>query len=353
MIMSKKKQLFCAAFIFMAIFILVASLLLFLKGFVRFAVVLAVVDAVVLFLPLLLCGLNFLVKRTQWYRNAIPDRSLYPTNEWYREHSERNFDVVNIGSSSAKYAFDYSDLPVKAFNWGEQPQSLSNGFKILKTYFSILRKGGTVVISLCPLSGLDVEGKWGRMADDKYFYTLPPELIPEYVRVAKRRRFPLLYSPKASAKALVSSALGWKSRGEEQRSGQHFVNDAWQWLDGWKRQFAIASMDAPLTEENQKGQEKRVALLSEILTFCEVRGLHPVLVIPPIHGTLSRLFSESFRENYIYSFVRRANRQNVPFLNYMDDKRFQKEEYFRNSFFMSEEGAKAFTKVVLKEIGLL
>ncbi len=351
--MSKKKQLFCAAFISMATFVLVASLLLFLKGFVRFAVVLAVVDVVVLFLPLLLYGLNSLVKRTQWYRNVIPDMSLYPTNEWYREHLERNFDVVNIGSSSAKYAFDYSDLPVKAFNWGEQPQSLRNGFKILKTYFSILRKGGTVVISLSPLSGLDVEGKWGRMADDKYFYTLPPELIPDYARVAGRRRFPLLYSPKASLKALVRSISGWKSRREAKGSGENFVNDARQWLNGWKRQFAIASMDSPLSEENRKGQERRVALLSDMLAFCEIRGLRPVLVIPPMHATLSRLFPESFRENYIYSFVRRANRQNVPFLNYMDDRRFQKEEYFRNSFFMSEEGAKAFTKVVLKEIGLL
>ena len=81
--------------------------------------------------------------------------------------------------------------------------------------------------------------------------------------------------------------------------------------------------------------------------------MNPILVIPPVYPTLAEALTPLCRENYIYSFVRRANRQNVPFLNYMDDNRFQKEEYFRNSFFMSEEGAKAFTKVVLKEIGLL
>ena len=52
----------------------------------------------VLFLGVVLLYANKLVKKTQWYKSAIPNMSLYPTNEWYREHLERNFDVVNIGS---------------------------------------------------------------------------------------------------------------------------------------------------------------------------------------------------------------------------------------------------------------
>ena len=51
--------------------------------------------------------LNERIKRTNWYKNQLVDKELYPTNEWYRSHSERNFNIVNIGSSSAITAFNY------------------------------------------------------------------------------------------------------------------------------------------------------------------------------------------------------------------------------------------------------
>lgn len=117
-----------------------ALCLLSLAVSIKLAILLLCVGILALFAFAALLHINKSVKKTQWYKSVIPNMSLYPTNEWYREHLERNFDVVNIGSSSARYAFDYSGLPVKAFNWGEQPQSLNNGFKILKTYFSILKK---------------------------------------------------------------------------------------------------------------------------------------------------------------------------------------------------------------------
>ena len=278
--------------------------------------------------------------------------SLYPTNEWYREHLERNFDVVNIGSSSARYAFDYSGLPVKAFNWGEQPQSLNNGFKILKTYFSILKKGGTVIISLCPLSGLDIEGKWGKDANDKYYYILPSELINDYSSVAKRRNYPLVYYPITSIKNLLRKTLG-KENGQNTELVKTFVDDSEKWIRIWKAQFGITSFEEPLSEANNKGQERRIALLKDILAFCIERDLRPIIVIPPMHSSLASKFTSRFRENYIYSFVNKANIFKVPFLNYMDDERFDDDKYFYNSFFLNEEGAKTFTKIVLKDLQVL
>lgn len=296
---------------------------------------------------------NKLAKRTQWYKSVIPNMSLYPTNEWYRKHLERNFDVVNIGSSSAKYAFDYSDLPVKAFNWGEQPQLLGNGFKILKTYFSILKKGGTVIISLGPMSGLDVEGKWNKTANDKYYYTLPSELIDNYKTVARRRKYPLLYMPVASIKSILKKVLGKEKTDSSLTQKKKFVDNSDVWIFNWKNEFGIESLDAPLSSINATGQEKRAALLSDILSFCVDRDLRPVIVIPPMHGSLSSKFTPTFKKNYIYNFIHKANARNVPFLNYMDDERFHDDRYFLNSFFMSEEGAKKFTRIVLKEIDIV
>lgn len=337
----------------LALGLLYAALCLFsLAVNIKIAISLLLVGILVLFVFAALLYINKSVKKTQWYQNVIPNMSLYPTNEWYREHLERNFDVVNIGSSSARYAFDYSGLPVKAFNWGEQPQSLNNGFKILKTYFSILKKGGTVIISLGPLSGLDVEGKWQKDANDKYYYILPSELINDYSSVAKRRNYPLVYYPITSIKNLLRKILG-KENGQNTELIKIFVDDSERWIKIWKDEFGITSFEEPLSEVNNKGKEKRIALLKEIFTFCIEHDLRPVIVIPPMHRSLANKFTSTFRENYIYSFVNEANIFNVPFLDYMDDERFDDDKYFYNSFFLNEEGAKMFTNIVLKDLKIL
>lgn len=341
-----KKKIFTSGLLYAAL------CLLSLAASIKLAILLLFVGILALSILATLLYINKLVKKTQWYKSVIPNMSLYPTNEWYREHLERNFDVVNIGSSSARYAFDYSGLPVKAFNWGEQPQSLNNGFKILMTYFSILKKGGTVIISLCPLSGLDIEGKWGKDANDKYYYILPSESINDYSSVVKRRNYPLVYYPITSIKNLLRKTFG-KENGGDTELAKTFIDDSEKWIRIWKAQFGIKSFEEPLSEANNKGQERRIALLKDILAFCIERDLQPSVVIPPMHSSLANKFTPTFRENYIYSFVNKANIFNVPFLNYMDDERFDDDKYFYNSFFLNEEGAKTFTKIVLKDLQVL
>ena len=56
--------------------------------------------------------LDNLVRKTNWYRNLIPNIENYPGDKWYRKHLDRNFDIVNIGSSSAVFCFDYEGLGV-------------------------------------------------------------------------------------------------------------------------------------------------------------------------------------------------------------------------------------------------
>lgn len=320
----------------------------FSSGLALFLICFGVAMSAVFILTLLL---NIKVKKTAWFKSTIPDLNNYPTNKWYREHEERNYDIVNIGSSSAKHAFDYSGLGIKAFNWAEQPQSLSYGFKILKTYFSILKNGGTVIIPLCPFSGLDTGRTWHNGVNDRYFYLLDHVFIENYNDTALRRNYPLIADPIKSMKELVKITL--KKCHDEKKDVGGFVDDSDKWIKGWLSEFCITDMEAGLSQENKKGREKRIKLLSDIINFCIERDLKPVIVIPPMHPTLSSKFSESFRENYIYSFIRTANQKNVLFLDYIDDIRFREDKLYLNSFFLNEVGAKLFTNILLKDIGLL
>lgn len=97
-----------------------------------------------------LAPINKIVKRTNWYKNVTPEWGKFPIEKWYRTNLDRNYDIVNVGSSSALYAFNYEGIPVKAFNWAMQPQSMEYSFRILKNFSSILGPKGIILIPLGP-----------------------------------------------------------------------------------------------------------------------------------------------------------------------------------------------------------
>ena len=299
--------------------------------------------------------LDKLVKKTNWYRNSIPNMENYPSDKWYREHLERNYDVVNIGSSSAVFCFDYEGLGVKAFNWALKPQSMEYSFKVLKQYFSILRQNGIVLIPFCPFSGLSVTGKWAEYANDKYFHILDCTLIDNYQSVAKRRQHPFLSMRLQSIKRLIRD-VPWSNMYTydiQCKTKDEFEKSANNWINLWMRQFDIADLNAPLSYENMEGRKSRLKIVKDMITFCQERDLEPVIVLPPAHETLNRYFTSDFVRNYITSFLDELNSPEVKVLNYLVNSKFTEDEYFRDAYFMNKEGAKAFTRQVLSDIKLI
>lgn len=298
------------------------------------------------------------MKQTNWYKNTIPSLENYPGNDWYRTHTERNFDIVNIGSSSGLYAFDYTDTGIKAFNWALQPQSMEYSLKVLKNYFSILRQKGIVVIPFSPFSGLSVTGKWTETANDKYYHILDSTLIEDYQNVRNRRMYPLFYSPKQSIKRLIKDVEPKNSAnmcGICHTDGE-FTANAESWILNWKKEFDIKDFNEPLSEENRKRAEARKHTINDIILFCLERNLKPVIVIPPMHPALVSKFTPEFRRNYIYDFIKSVNECNIPFYDYMDSAEFRDNRFYINPFFMSKIGARTFTKMFvegLKEDGIL
>ena len=299
--------------------------------------------------------LNKHIKQTNWYMNSIPDFDNYPGNDWYRNHSERNYDVVNVGSSSGLYAFDYSGTGVKAFNWAMQPQSMEYSFRVLKNYFSILKKNGVVIIPFSPFSGLYSGTKWSETSYGRYYYILDYTLIDNYEKISRFRKWPLFYYPKESVKRLIKDVA--RNRSGKKYNVCHndieFEKDAEMWINGWMKEFNISDLNLPKSKENIDGAHYRMDTIKDMIKFCIERDLRPVIVIPPMHHTLTNKLTSIFRENYIYSFIRELDMFNVPFYDYMDDKAYDHDSYFYNSYFMSESGAKVFTKDILHKLNLI
>ena len=302
-----------------------------------------------------------ILKKTRWYRNMLvdPDHEIYPDNTWYRTHDERNYDLVNLGSSGGKWDFDYSDLDLKAMNWAQQPQTLLEDYNLLRHYHSILRKGGYVIITIMPFTGLNKET--GLLDAFKYVNLdcqgepIQPHMYNEACRYAK---YPILFKKKA-IKALIRFLLGKESNADKYAytkvehnpmSHRQLDEDAKRWIDGWKSQFGIDDFDAPLTTQNQVGRKFRINLMRELIDFCLERGYKPVYVIPPVTSHLSCYYSQQFESTYVYGFLKEVNRE-IPLLDYSKDETFKDDDLYFNSFFLNSKGRKMFTIRVIQDLG--
>lgn len=294
--------------------------------------------------------LNILVKRTNWYKSRLADG-------WkFRKDISCNLDVCNMGSNSGKYAFDYEGTGLKGENWAVGPQTLSYDFRVLKNYFSYLKDDATVLFPLCPFSGC-IKDFEDEDVNRKYYAFLHPILILNYSQKMKDKvmRFvdrPFQHSPFVSVKRLIRDYPDIETQ-KEIMDERMMEKDAENWMKSWKKQFSISDLDAPVFGQNLDCMKYNKRLLREMIQFCLERNLHPVLVLPPVTKILSNKFSETFRENYIYSMVRDIANDQVPFLNYFDDRRFHSLSLYYNAYFLNKKGSRLFTDQVLNDLHLI
>lgn len=298
------------------------------------------------------------LKKSNWYKNLFIE-DIYPGNIWYREHDDRNFDLVALGSSGAKWAFDFNDCPIKAMNWAQQPQTLVEDYNLLRNFHSILRKGGYVIITIMPFTSLNKQT--GIRDALKYQNVHSHEPIQPYLHTEAQRiaRHPILMG-KPAIKALIKFLIGkdeplradgFAMSEDNPMNQEQLDKDALSFVEGWKNQFKISDFEAPLTPENQQGRDFRINLMRTIVDFCIERSYKPVYVIPPVTKHLSKYYTPLFEERYIYFYIKEVDRK-IPLLDYSKEEKFQSDDLFFNSFFMNKKGRKLFTDKVLLDLGL-
>ena len=293
--------------------------------------------------------LDRLVKRTNWYKSRLADG-------WkFRKDIPCELDICNMGSNSGKYAFDYEGTGLKGENWAVGPQTLSYDFRILKNYFSYLKEGATVLLPLCPFSGC-IKDFEEEDINQKYYSFLHPKLILNFSQETKKDVMhfvdnPFQHTPYVSFKRLIRD-YPYIDTQKEVSDGKFLEKDAEHWINCWMEQFSITDLNATVSEQNKENIRYNADLLREIVAFCQERNLRPVMVLPPVTKVLSNKFSDTFRENYIYSMIRNATDGHVLFLNYLDDERFSKSDLFFDAYFLNKKGSRIFTDLVLNDLKL-
>jgi hypothetical protein len=287
------------------------------------------------------------VKQTEWYRQAFADAlGILRCNISIRDSAFQSFDIVNIGSSASKFGLDYSSTGFHGANWATAPQSIREGWCILKQYHSLVREQGIVFIPLiCPFNGLVP----GFHSLKPYLY-LQPTLIPNFSfetlkQISREVEYPFLCHPKTSIKQLVKKAIGRTQKYPDPQT------DAANRITSWKKEFSISSFTEPLSAENKSAIASNIETLCEMVAFCKERELRPVIGVMPVTKTLREQIPEEFMQVAFWDMVEAVQeRTGVQVLDYFRSDEFSDEGLYLDSFLLTPEGAKKFTEKVVKEV---
>lgn len=310
------------------------------------------------------CTLNIInapIKHSKWFNSLFvaEDGELYPNNRWYREHYERNFDIVVLGSSSAKWGFDFTSFDIKGMNWAQAPQTLVEDYNILRNFHSILRKDGYVVITIMPFTSLNKETniydalKYLKISTHK---PIESHMLNKAYRYFKYPIFMGKPAIKAGIRHILrkepSTNTQWQTITTNPMSPQQLEHNAQNYINGWKKQFEITDFEAPLSIKNKEGRAFRTKIMQEIIDFCLEREYKPILVIPPTTSYLSNFFTKDFEELYIYSFIKEIGRD-IPLLDYSKKEDLKDEQLYLNALILNQSGRVLLTKNLLKDLHMI
>lgn len=294
--------------------------------------------------------INALIRRGYWF-----DHVFFENCRKFNTYSVFNTDVINLGSTSALYAFNYEGINIKAANFALAHNPLAADWAVLRNYVSFLNpQKSVVIIPLCPFGAL--AGSYEAM-DDRYYSILYPSTIPSYsfsrdLQIQEKYKHPVRHYPFYALfldlfKLIVKRKFKVLSEVEME-------NDSHRWIDSWKLEFSIKDFAQPLSLVNKDGISDAASLLDKIVRFCIEHNGMPVIVIPPMYHTLGEKITPIMRKVLIDGLFSEMKEDGYKFFNYIDDLEFSNNRsFFVNSFLLNEKGAKEFTKKLLKAIGLV
>lgn len=290
--------------------------------------------------------LNILYKKTNYYKINILQSNKF-------KEIPDNLEIVNLGSSYAKYAFDYSKVGIKGFNFGIQPQSLSYDFRILKQFKDKLKKNGVVIITIPNFVFAFLDYPIDEY-NYKYYSFLNKENILNYSSLKKYlvKYFPLLLQPRKLKYILKDISKENMDRLVFVESKEDAKKEAQKRINGWMSQFKLLNINnkEELPLDIKKMFIETQNLLEEMINYSLSNELKPVIVIPPCSKELNDFFSDEFLEKILYSNIEKANKNLIPVLNYLKNSEFQDYHLYMGVDLLNIKGRKLFTNKVIADL---
>lgn len=289
---------------------------------------------------------NKLYKKTNHYKNEIEQL------QKYIKGVPQDLEIINLGSSYGKHAFDYSHISLNGFNFALQPQSLSYDFRILKQYTPNLKENCRILITFPALvfGFLDYSDD---KANTKYYDFLDKKEIIGYSKLKYLIRviFPV-FSHKFNILRIFKDVKKQPQNCKKNLLTEKEVKkEAILRVNGWKKQFKLKNtIHYEKYPELEKMFVETTKLLAEMIDYCIENNFKPMIIVPPTSGILNEMLSKEFIKKVLYENIEKANKKKIPILDYLYDESFQDYKLYINSDMLNVNGRKLFTKRVFKDI---
>jgi hypothetical protein len=295
---------------------------------------------VLFFIPLLL-----LLGMTEYALRAIPNDYRYK-KEYLDEHSEE-IQTLILGSSHTFYGLKPEYFPNNTFNSSHVSQSLDYDFAILKKYsFSHLQ---TVIIPISYFTFFEQLGtamdSWREKNYVLYYditisdrFSNRWEVLSNDLFVNVRRLY-LYYVKKQSNQ--TTDRLGW---------GTIYYSDNQRDLQKTGKINALLNTKDLSSESICRLYDENSMILRSVIEYCQDRNIHVVLFTPPAYETCRNNLSELQIRKAVDTAAEISGEYfNCSYLNLLDDKRFQKEDFY-DADHLNEIGAENLSKMMVEEL---
>lgn len=262
----------------------------------------------------------------------------------------KELDIVNIGSGPSFYDFDWSAVPgISGYNLAVAPEDFRYDARILKYYGNHVKKGGIVVVVVCPLSFVKNDYLYKDSFSEKYVFILPTVDVdlPKWKYMLYR------YCPFVlKGKNLVQIVIR-RMRKKLVCKRQIPLSPTEELVKRWilDNEYLTNLKDSSQAEYYLDTFLEKRRDLRTVLNTCYKKKFRPVIVLPPMSNDLRQNISDSFIQRFVYDNLKEMVIDDTPILDYIDDARFNDVSNYTNGLFLTQKMRKVFTNTVWDEIG--
>lgn len=275
------------------------------------------------------------VKKTNWWMNQSLGMESFISSPLFRVNYVRNYDVLNLGNKRAQCAFVYENI--KGLNLASNEQSLAVDFKVLKFYFSYLKKNGVVIIPVDLFTSVTLNNEnfhfYSKFIKEfpeserniyKDYYTstsllLDATQIPHLPYVINYKKYPFLFHPFESLKRIISDETkdeSWICM-KQTHNDEQLNREAINWYNGYKERL---NLNEPVSESLpthlQRIWNSNRNMLKEMITFCIERELRVAVVVLPVSKYIFELIPANVLKGCVNSFVEGLEEENIRVFDY-------------------------------------
>ena len=227
---------------------------------------------------------------------------------------------------------------------------------MLHQYVKTCKKGGVVYLIIADLV-FAKEGN-GLYGAEEYVKFLDRSTLGEEYSAGRyiRSRFPVFLRPRlvvSCVKRLCGFKFpnSFKSLENNSLTETEVILEAEKRCKSWCKQFGLTNtIDNIIPKELDDVFIKTRRILTEMIQFCLDSGLKPILVVTPVSKIMNDRLGDNFIKHVLFDNISKANKQNVPLLNYLRDERLGDYHlYHNNADFLNARGRRLFTEILVSD----